>query len=108
MSAEDHYPNAPGHQDTDASKAAAESMVGTAATLRKKVYAVIYGSAGKGMTAEEVSSKLGLAGPHKTTPRISELRNKGMITDTGKRRENSSGRSAIVWVAAKIIKKLYQ
>ena len=33
-------------------------------------------------------------------PRFSELRALGQITDTGARRINDSGRSAIVWRAA--------
>jgi hypothetical protein len=31
-------------------------------------------------------------------PRTSELRRKGLIRDSGKRRQNATGKSAIVWV----------
>ena len=88
------YPHTPGAQDTDTSRAAAESMREDAPTLRARCLAVIgkYGP----QTADEVAESLGetvLA----TRPRLTELRRLGKITDTGTRRANDSGRTAIVW-----------
>ena len=53
------------------------------------------------MTSEEVSDKLGMR-LVSVSPRFRPLANKRVIIDTGEKRKNKSGRSAIVW---KLIKK---
>lgn len=87
------YPDRPGYKTGGTSKLAADSMLPTAGSLRKKVYDVLLAQA---MTADEVAKVL------KETvlairPRLSELRAHGLIRDTKDRRDNISGRPAIVW-----------
>ena len=50
------------------------------------------------MTAEEVSEHTGIS-QQSLTPRFRPLAEKGLIMDTGERRKNRSGRSAILWRA---------
>lgn len=52
-----------------------------------------------GMTAHEVSLATGFD-RHSIQPRISELRRKGLVIASTKRRPNPSGKSATVWIAA--------
>ena len=90
------YPYLPGFQDTDTSKAAADGIAPSASTLRLAALQVL--KAGP-RTADEVAAVMGesiLA----IRPRITELNQQGRVYDTGKRRKNSSGRTAIVWEAA--------
>ena len=98
MSYQDTYPNTPGYQNTDTSKLAAQSMIDCAATLRNRVYQAIHRSGDRGMTSGEVAKSLGLSSPHDVSPRVTELRRKQMIYDSGQRRRNESGRTAIVWI----------
>lgn len=66
--------------------------------LQSLSYAAIYEAAHEGLTAHETSLAIGF---DRTSilPRISELRRKGLVFASGKRRRNSSGKTAIVWVA---------
>jgi DNA-binding MarR family transcriptional regulator len=50
------------------------------------------------MTAEQVSEFTGIS-QQSLTPRFRPLVEKGLIMDTGERRKNRSGRSAILWRA---------
>jgi hypothetical protein len=88
------YPDKPGHKShDDTTLAAAEAIASRAATLRAKAYAMLKV---RRMTADECADTMGesvLA----IRPRFSELRTKGLIRDTGNRRPNRSGHSAIVW-----------
>lgn len=53
-----------------------------------------------GLTAHETADELGFD-KMAIQPRLSELRRKGRIIDSGRRRDNAtSGKRAIVWVAA--------
>ena len=55
-----------------------------------------------GMTCQEVEQ--GLCMRHQTaSARIWELRKRGAIKDSGKRRKTSSGRNAIVWVISSTV-----
>ena len=90
------YPVSPGYQDRDTSKAAASDMKPTAATLRAQCLAVLRSNHVLSLTADEVALWLGLS-VLSIRPRISELAMTGKIKDTGNRRKNDSGRSAIVW-----------
>jgi hypothetical protein len=91
----DYYPQTPGYQNTDTSRDAAHDMKPKAETLRLKVLGVLR-LAPHGLTTQEISERL-LVGYPSIQPRTSELRNMGMITDSGRRRLNSSGKKAIVW-----------
>jgi predicted transcriptional regulator len=82
---------------TDTSRAAAESIADDAATLRDQVLDLIRAST-DGLTTDEVEMRLGLN--HQTaSPRVWELHKRGLIGDSGKRRETRSGRMARVYRA---------
>ena len=90
------YPSTPGAKATGTSTEAAEAMRPRAGILRAKVLAALRA---KSMTADECADLL-----RETVlairPRFSELRAQNLITDTGDRRINDSGRRAIVWRSA--------
>lgn len=88
------YPHAPGAQDRDTSRAAAEQASETAPQLRSRALAVLERS--KGLTADEVAGRLGLS-ILSIRPRVTELARLGKVRDSGVRRRNASGRNAIVW-----------
>lgn len=92
------YPNAPGHRGVDTSIAAALSLIPSLGHLQRKVLEAIAQAGHIGLTADELSAKLG-RDRWSVQPRTSELRLKGLIRDSGSRRLNRSGRRAIVWVA---------
>lgn len=87
------YPDVPGHRDTDTSRAAADSMRESATTLRGRCLAVLRVEP---LTADEAAAKLGVS-ILAIRPRCTELARMGLVRDTGRRRMNESGRSAIVW-----------
>jgi predicted ArsR family transcriptional regulator len=89
------YPDEPGFKEGDTSREAAEDMALRAGTLRRRAYDFIVRH--PHYTADEIAAALGetvLA----IRPRISELRNKGLIVNDG-RGTNSSGKAAHLWVA---------
>jgi|GEM_PF-1964770 len=53
----------------------------------------------EGSTADEIAFAIG-RGILTVRPRVSELARAGILTDSGARRPNSTGRRAIVWVLA--------
>ena len=65
--------------------------------MRERVLAAIRKAGAFGLTADEAAAKLGLT-PFTARPRCTELNKLGKIMDSGLRRENESGRRAIVWV----------
>lgn len=84
-----------GFKSRDTSIAAAASMGSRARTLRRKVLDLIKAHK-NGLTADECAvflSESVLA----IRPRVSELSSDGLLTDTGGRRQNASGKKAIVW-----------
>jgi predicted ArsR family transcriptional regulator len=93
----DHlYPDHPGwHKSAPGtSEQAAHEMAEDAATLRGKVLALF--RRGMKLTADEAAVKLD-RDPLSIRPRLSELRTTGHIADSGGRRRNASGKSAVVW-----------
>jgi predicted ArsR family transcriptional regulator len=88
------YPITPGARDRDTSVDAAESMASRAETLRTKALGVF--SRADGLTADEAAFAMN-ASILAIRPRVTELARMGEIEDTGRRRKNRSGRSAIVW-----------
>lgn len=90
------YPAAPGAKAAGTSQEAAEAMRPRAHILRAKVLACLKG---RSMTTDECASLLEES-VLSIRPRFSELRALGLVTDTGDRRMNDSGRRAIVWRAA--------
>lgn len=90
----DHVP----HNGCPTSRAAGESMRHRMAALRAQIYCLIQGAGERGLTADELEVLTGLS--HQTcSPRPGELRDLGVIEDSGMRRPTRSGRAAIVWRA---------
>lgn len=85
---------------TDTSQAAAEAITAEAPRLRELVLRAIR-AAGRadGLTADEAAHRLRRS-VLTIRPRVAELARENLIADSGARRRNASGRSAIVWVAA--------
>ena len=89
----DWYPDSPGWKRTDTSEAAAESIKPKAETIRGLVLNHLRDY---DMTTDEMAARLDLD-KLSVRPRFSELREMGLVHDTGRRRKNLSGKSAIVW-----------
>jgi predicted ArsR family transcriptional regulator len=88
------YPASPGVKSKgDTSGEAATASQKRAATLRDAVYDVLKRCP---CTADEVAGHL-RENILSIRPRLSELVAMSRITDTGLRRKNKSGRSAVVW-----------
>jgi len=92
-----HYPEFPGSQDTDTSRDAARSMDNDASTLRCQCIAAL---AYRDLTADEIAESVGES-ILTIRPRVTELKAKGRVFDSGNRRPNLSGRNAIVWTLTK-------
>lgn len=94
-----NYPEEPGFmKESPTSRAAAESMMISAASLRGLVLAYIGKTSG--LTCDEVEVGLGLR--HQTaSARITELKLAGRIRSIG-RRPTRSGRYAEVWIAVRV------
>lgn len=85
------------HNSTDTSKMAAEEIKPHLGRLQSEVYSFILKKGYSGATCEEIEIALGLG--HQTcSPRIYELRHKGMVKDSGHRRLTTKKRLAIVYV----------
>ncbi len=95
----DVYPDVPGARPADTSIAAAESIADGATRLRERVLAAIREAGALGLTPDEAAAQLELT-PFTTRPRFSELARMQLISDSGFRRANTSGRKAIVWWVA--------
>lgn len=93
------YPYAPGHQNVDTSMAAAVELAPKLGRLQKMALAAVRNAGSNGLTSDELAELLGTE-RWSFRPRISELRQQGLIRDSGRRRLNKTGRMAIVWIAA--------
>lgn len=100
----DKYPGHPGYQARDTSIMAAEQIAPLAKTLREQVYDVIAGR--HSMTADEAADALGKS-ILSVRPRCAELATTGEIVDSGERRKNASGKSAIAWRVAERQMRLF-
>ena len=92
-----HYPDYPGARSADTSRAAAEDVAPNLGRLQRLAYDAIKAQGAYGLTADELAETLGLD-RYSIQPRTSELRHKGLVIDSGKRRRNASKKLAIVWV----------
>jgi hypothetical protein len=92
------YPNSPGHRAVDTSIAAAEALAPALGRLQRMAFKAICDAGPQGLTADELASVLKLD-RWTVQPRTSELRRKGAIRDSGQRRQNATGKRAIVWTA---------
>ena len=93
------YPDAPGHRGVETSIAAAEALAPKLGRLQRMTEATIREASWFGSTADETAARLEMD-RWSIQPRISELRRKGLIRDSGRRRRNVTGKAAIVWIAA--------
>lgn len=95
------YPVAAGFKGfAETGRQAAQSI--DADTLRARVLAELHNGPG---TADELAYRIRVD-KLSIRPRCSELAAMGKITDSGVRRENSSGRRAVVWEVAAVRQRL--
>jgi hypothetical protein len=92
----EQYPDGPGFKTFGPSEEAATRITPTAAAMRATVLQVYANTYPQGLTADEVASALNLS-VLSVRPRVSELHRSGSLSDTGSRRQNSSGMTATVW-----------
>jgi hypothetical protein len=83
---------------SDTSLEAAKSIVGKIAEQRTEVYRAIVRAGKDGRTWSELVEQLAVSPT--ANGRVSELRDAGLIVDSGRRRKTSAGRNAVVWIAA--------
>lgn len=87
-------------QMQETSRQAYDSIQVELPQLEGRVYESIWLAGQSGLTCHEVEHRTGLA--HQTaSARIRDLREKGHLRDSGKRRPTGSGRAAIVWVVVR-------
>jgi hypothetical protein len=91
------WPEHPGFKKTDTSEDAADKMVSKAATMRGQCLEMVNDSQEKGVASDEAALSLGFI-VVSTRPRFSELKEMGLIVDSGKRRLSAYGAKQIVWV----------
>lgn len=95
----DRYPHAPGFKVAGGtSERAAYAMRERAPSIRERALAAITASP-NGLTADEVAEQLGVT-PFACRPRLSELVAQMKIKESGRTRENASGKLAAVMVKA--------
>lgn len=88
------------HSGSETSRAAADAIVPSAATLRRMVYDWLLERREDGGTDEDIQVALSMAG-NTERPRRQELEKEGLVVKTARTRATSSGRQAAVWVAKK-------
>lgn len=95
----DRYPDFPGHRsNTDTSIDAAIAIAPKLGRLQRMVSEAVKGRGVYGLTPEEAADLLNMDRVS-VQPRFSELKRKGVLVDSGKRRINPSSRKrAVVWV----------
>ena len=81
------------------SRAAAIDIQPKAGTLRASVCEAIALAGDAGLTDEQIGQQTRMGG-NTVRPRRVELVGQGLVRDSGRRRETSSGRKAVVWVCA--------
>lgn len=87
-----------GFQTTDTSEKAADGAARRVKTLRVRVLELLRGHPG-GLDTEQISRILRV--PYcSVQPRTSELRNEGLIFDSGRRNDGPWGKPIIVWCHA--------
>lgn len=89
---------APYAKGSDTSREAAQAKVGRIAEERTKVYLAVIRAGSSGATWDELVERLDLSPT--ANGRITELRELGLIIDSGRRRKTRRGRNAAVYVVA--------
>jgi len=95
------YPNVPGSKARDTSYESAVAIAPCAKTLRDQAFTLLLE---RDSTADELAEAMN-ASILAVRPRVAEIVAKGKAYDSGMRRRNSSGRSAIVWRAVREVKQ---
>lgn len=90
---------APYRKESDTSRAAARRARPKAGTQRSYILSVIEGS-GRGLTMEEIAFTSGVR-LQSICGRLSELKQMGLVVDSGTRRKTTSGSLAVVWKATR-------
>ena len=95
------YPNAPGSwaKAPNTSKLAGESVADAAKNRSHLALGFIRSQAASGATADEVADAHEWE-RYSSRPRLAELHKRGVIVDSGRRRQGVSGRNQVVWVLA--------
>ena len=95
----DRYPNGPTARGNSPETAfeAADSVANAAKTREAKAKRLIEMKAQNGCTADEVADALEWE-RYSSRPRLSTMRARGEIVDSGNRRKGVSGRRQVVWV----------
>lgn len=94
------YPHSPGFKGTaETGRQAAETIAPQLGRLQRLVREAVKARGHYGLTPEEACDVLGIERVS-LQPRFSELKAKGLVADSGRRRLNPSSRKrAVVWVA---------
>lgn len=94
------YPHSAGFKGSAAtSREAAEAIAPKLGHLQNMVLAAVKSRGAYGLTPEELAGSRDIDRVS-VQPRFSELKAKGLIVDSGRRRQNPSSRKrAVVWVA---------
>ena|SRR5690242_1064017 len=98
MTPDPRYPDVPGHRGVDTSIDAARSIGISASRLQRIALRAIRSAGARGLTTNELAARVRID-RDSIQPRTSELRERGLIRDSGARRLNANGKRAIVWVA---------
>lgn len=94
------YGGKPPHQvHSDTSEAAADEIADVALCVRERVYEYIKSQGEHGATDDEIHDFFQID-KNTTAPRRRELQLKGLVIDSGNRRQTKAKRWAVVWVAA--------
>lgn len=96
------YPHSAGHRGVDTSIEAAASLADKLGNLQRLVLSAIGSAQAHGGTCEELAARLDID-RGSIQPRTSELRLKGLISDSGLRRRNENGKRAIVWTLPEFV-----
>ncbi len=101
------YPNNAGFKGSaETGREAAEAINERLGGLQRRVFDAVKGRGTNGLTPEEAADLLAESRVS-VQPRFSELKAKGLIADSGKRRVNPSSRKrAVVWVIRELAPKM--
>lgn len=96
--------NPPRHRNTDprTSQAAADSLSARGVGARcRRYYEVIVATGPDGATRDDIARLVDAQGAEDRalSRRITDLRQQGLVVDSGRTRRGSSGREQVVWVA---------
>jgi hypothetical protein len=94
---DERYPNKPGHRGVDTSIEAANDIAPKIGRLQRTTLKAVQSAGPQGLTSDEAAEVCGFD-RWSIQPRLSELKAKGLVVDSGLRRRNSTGKNAIVWV----------